>query len=78
MSNTPETDAFYSPSGYRTDEDSKDFARRLERERDEARQKAVSAMNEAESAILKLHRAEEELQRLRAMYGKNRVNWKPV
>ena len=27
---TPETDEFYSPTGYRTDEDSHEFARRLE------------------------------------------------
>lgn len=81
MSDTPETDAAWNAAPTDDTEFANagwEFARELERERDEARQKAVAAMNDAESAILKLHRAEEELQRLRAMYGKTPVNWKPI
>ena len=83
MSDTPQTDAELNRiaatyKGTAVDAILIHHARELERERDEARQKAVAAINDAESAILKLHRAEEEIQRLRTMYGKTPVNWKPI
>lgn len=63
---TPETNAeAITPSGFEDDEVSAEFARKLERERDEAREKAERYRIEANAMMMQRYEARDQSQRLR-------------
>jgi hypothetical protein len=70
MNNTPETDAeSITPSGFEADEVSAEFARKLERERDEAREKMADALQEVDLRTLDFERIKQERDEAREKYA---------